>query len=216
MKETLREDIFFDHMEHVSLTVWGDLIHTIDGGKRDELYELQLGPQIFGGCEINYNNFSKCIVFGSKQELPILSDDNFKKYIDHENGVNAKLNSKSCCLELSGTNVTVGAACTNENCGKPIPTVPGQRVVICINCNTTMSVDKCPCIFNCVLTLNNISLSLPTEVASYHLQEDVMKLYQRDDNFFKGMLCFQENIDCTYNSKNVITKKSNHIENQFP
>ena len=167
----------------------------------------------FFGVKLTTTTSASALVSGENGELPILSDDDFKKYIDHEDEVNTKLNPKLCCPKLLGANVTVRAACTNENCGKPIPTVPGQRVVICINCNTTMRVDKCPCIFNCVLTLNNISLSLPTEVASYHLQEDVMKLYQRDDNSFKGMLCFQENIDCTYNSKNVITKKSNHIEN---
>ena len=44
--------------------------------------------------------------------------------------------------------------------------------------------------FNCVLTFNKVSLSLHAEVASDYLQEDVMKLYQRDDNFFKEMLCF--------------------------
>ena len=188
MKGTLHENVFFNHTGHVSLTVWGDLIDTIDGGKRYELHNSVL--KIVFGVKLTTTTSASALVLGENGELPILLDDDFKKYIDHEDEVNAKLNPKLCCPELSGTNVTVGAACTNENCGKPIPTVLGQRVVICINCNTTMRVDKCPCMFNYVWTFNSISLSLPAEVASDYLQEDVMKLYQRDDNSSKEMLCF--------------------------
>ena len=76
----------------------------------------------------------------------------------------------------------------------------------CMNCNNAMRVKKCECIFSCVLLFENISLSLPAAVASQYFQEDVMKLYQRDEKKLK-MLCFSENVDYTYNSKNnIITK----------
>ena len=79
----------------------------------------------------------------------------------------------------------------------------------CMNCNNTIRVKKCKCIFSCVLLFENISLSLLADVASPYFQEDVMKLYQRDERKLRQ---FSENVDYKYNSKNnIITKMSNHL-----
>ena len=84
-----------------------------------------------------------------------------------------------------------------------------ERVGTCMNYNNTMRVNKCECIFNCVLLFENISLLLPADVVSQYFQEDVMKLYERDE---MQMLWFLENVDYTYNSKNnLITKMSDHL-----
>ena len=98
--------------------------------------------------------------------MPILSDDVIKKDIDHEEEVNIKLNLKICCAELVGTNLTIDAACTNNKCGKSVATVPGERIVTCMNCNNTMRVKRCECMFSCMLLFENISLSLHADVAS--------------------------------------------------
>ena len=75
-----------------------------------------------------------------------------------------------------------------------------------------MRVRKYDCIFSCVLLFENILLSLPADVASQWFQEDVMKLYQRDEKKLKDMLYFLENVGHTYNSKNNrITKMSDHL-----
>ena len=82
----------------------------------------------------------------------------------------------------------------------------------CMNCNNTMRVKKCECIFRCVLLFENILLSLPADVAPQDFQEYVMKLYQRDEKKLKDTLCFLENADYMYNSKNnIITKMSDHL-----
>ena len=82
----------------------------------------------------------------------------------------------------------------------------------CMNCNNAMRVKKSECIFSCVLLFENISPSLTADVASQYFQEDVMKLYQRDEKKLKAMLCFLENVDYTYSSKNsIITKMSKHL-----
>ena len=65
-----------------------------------------------------------------------------------------------------------------------------------------MRVKKCEWIFSCVLLFENISLSLPANVASQHFQEHVMKLYQRDETKLKDMLLFLENVYYLY----IITK----------
>ena len=81
-----------------------------------------------------------------------------------------------------------------------------------MNCNNAMRVNKHERIFSCVLLFQKISLSLPADVASQYFKEDVMKLYQRDEKNLKDMLCFLENVPCTYNSKNnIITKLSGYL-----
>ena len=112
--------------------------------------------------------------------MPILSDDVIKKYIDHEKEINIKLNPKIHWPELLGTNLTIHAVCTNDKCGKPVATVPGERIVACMDCNNTMRVQNFECIFSCVLLFENISLSLPADVESQYFQEDVAKSYQHD------------------------------------
>ena len=97
--------------------------------------------------------------------MPILSDNVIKMYIDHEKEINIKSNPKICCPKLRGTNLTIAAACTNEKCGKPAATVPGERIVACMNCNNIMRVKNCECIFSCALLFENLSLSLPTDVS---------------------------------------------------
>ena len=61
--------------------------------------------------------------------MSILSHDIIKKYIDHEEEINVKLSPNICCPEFIDTNLTVDAACTNDKCGKPVATVPGERIV---------------------------------------------------------------------------------------
>ena len=56
-----------------------------------------------------------CVIFAGKEEE-----------------INIKLNPKICCPELVGTNLTIDAACTNDKCGKPVPTVAGKT---CMNCD---------------------------------------------------------------------------------
>ena len=76
------------------------------------------------------------------EEMPILSDDVIKKYIDREEEINIKLNLKICCAELVGTNLRIDAACANYKCGKPVATLQGDRIVTCMNCSNTLIVKK--------------------------------------------------------------------------
>ena len=60
--------------------------------------------------------------------------------------------------------------------------------------------------FNFMLMFTSISLSLNAGVGSDYFQEDVMKLYQRDDNAFKERLCFLENVDTRTTLKTLFQK----------
>ena len=176
---SLREAILFDHTNDIGITMWWELTQSIEEGRKYEFYNLNL-KNLFGK-KLSTASTTTAIVSDEIEEMPILSDGVIKKCIDHDEEINIKLNLKICCPELLGTNLTVDAACTNGKCGKPVATVPGERIVTCMNCNNTMRVNKCECIFSCVLLFENILLSLPADVASQYFQEDVTKLYQRDE-----------------------------------
>ena len=208
-KKTVQSPVLFDHTSDIGITVLGKLTQSIEEGRKYEFHNLNL--KNFFGNKLSTTPTTTAIVSDEIEEMPILSDDVIKKYIDHEEEINIKLNPKIHWPELLGANLTVDAVCTNDKCGKPVATVPGERIVTCMNGNNTMRVKNFECIFSCVLLFENISLSLPADVESQYFQEDVAKSYQRDKKNFKDMLCFLENVDCTYNSKNnIITKTSDH------
>ena len=155
------------------------MTQSIEEGRKYEFYNLNL--QNFFGKKLSTTPTKTAVISDEIEEMPILSYDVIKKYIDHEEGINIKLNAKICYPELAGTNMTVDKACTNDKCGKPVATVSGERIVTCMNCYNTMRVKKCECIFNYVLLFENISLSLPAHIAYQYFEKDVMKLYQRDE-----------------------------------
>ena len=68
-----------------------------------------------------------------------------------------------------------------------------------------MRVDKYSCVFHCVMSFEDKMLTLPIEVISVFLKEDVINTYQTDINTLMEKLLFLENVDYTYNSKNIIT-----------
>ena len=179
----LREAILFDHTSDIGITIWGELTQSIEEGRKYEFHNLNL-KNIFGK-KLSTTPTTTAVVSDEIEETPILSGDVIKKYIDHEEEINIKLKPKIFCPELVGSNLTVDAACTNDKCGKPVATVLGERIVACMNCNNTIRVQKCKCIFSCVLLFENISLSLLADVASQYFQEDVMRLYQRDERKLK-------------------------------
>ena len=185
---SLREVILVDHTSDIGKTIRGELTQSIEEGRKYEFHNLNL--KNFFGNKLSTTPTTTAIVSDEIEEMPILSDDVIKKYIDHEEEINIKLNPKIHWPELLGANLTVDAVCTNDKCGKPVATVPGERIVTCMNGNNTMRVKNFECIFSCVLLFENISLSLPADVASQYFQEDVMKWYQRDKKMLKYMLYF--------------------------
>ena len=171
--------------------MWVELTKSIEEGRKYGFHNLNLKNSL--DKKLSTTPTTTAVVSDEIEKmpiLPILSDNVIKKYIDHEEEINIKLNPKICCPELVSSNMTADAACTNGKCGKPVATVPGARTVTCMNCNNTMRVKRCESIFSCVLLFEDISLPLPVNVASQYFQEDVMKLYQRDEKKLKDMLCF--------------------------
>ena len=142
-----------------------------------------------------------------------LCESDLKEHLDHVKMINDKLHPRLCCPELFGTTVSVGPSCVNVSCTKALQIVPGSRIVTCISCNRTMRVDMCPCIFNCQLAFVNLTLSLPVDVASKYFKEGIVELFKKDETDLRMTLCLLENVDFTYNSKNIITWMTDFPQN---
>ena len=180
---SLREAILFDHTSDIGISICVQLTQFKFKFKlkyKFKFYNLNL--KNFFRKKLSKTPTTTAIVSNEMEGMQILSDDVIKKYIDHEEEINIKLIPKICCPEFVGTNLIIDAACTNDNCGKTVTTVPGERIVTCMNCNNTIRVKKWKCILCCVLIFENILLPLPADVAFQYFQEDVMKLCQSDKN----------------------------------
>ena len=78
------------------------MTQSIEEGRKYEFHNLNLNN--FFGKKLTTTPTLSAIVSDEIEEMPILSDHVIKKYIDHEEKINIKLNPKICCPELVGTN----------------------------------------------------------------------------------------------------------------
>ena len=79
------------------------MTQSIEEGRKYEFHNLNLNN--FFGKKLSTTPTITAIVSDEIEEMPILSDDVMKKYIDNEEKINIKLNPKMCCPELVGTNL---------------------------------------------------------------------------------------------------------------
>ena len=85
----------------------GELTQSIEEGRKYEFHNLNL-KNFFGKKTLQTAIVKKtttAIVSDEIEEMPILSDDVIKKYIDNEEEINIKLDPKMFCPELIGTNL---------------------------------------------------------------------------------------------------------------
>ena len=68
------------------LTIWRELTQSIEEGRKYEFHNLNLKK--FFGKKLSTTPNTTAIVSDEIEEMPILSDDVIKKYIDHEEEIN--------------------------------------------------------------------------------------------------------------------------------
>ena len=133
-----------------------------------------------------------------------------KAYIDKDQEIKDIVNPVLCCPEVANIDVEVFPGCTNDQCAKPVTLTPGAKIVTSHHCKCTMRSDKCNCVFHCIISFDDKNLKLPLQIISSFLQEDIIEMWQRNIDTFKEKLLFMENVDYTYNTKNVITAMNYH------
>ena len=103
--------------------------------------------------------------------------------------------------ELLNIELHVFPGCANKQCNKSLNLLPGVRIFACHHYSRTMRADNCSCVFHCVMSFEDKMLTLPIEVVSAFLKEDVINMCQIDIDSFKEKLLFLKNVDYIYNSK---------------
>ena len=147
-----------------------------------------------------------------------LPQDAVTTYMKLNKQLKNRLQPKICCPEVVSVTLDVFPGCTNIVYGRPVVAVSDQPSTSCEECNTTMKVSKCPCIFHCTLTFEDMemSLNLSLEVLQSYLQQDAIKLCSNENiKSFKGYLLFIEKVDYFYNTKKVITFMQKHWPTLF-
>ena len=117
-------------------------------------------------------------VHKSSQAFPTLYEVVFKSYLDKDQEIKKMVNPKLSCPQLLNIELDVFPGCTKKQCNKPLNLLPGERIVAYHHCRRPMCADKCSCVFHCVMSLEDKMLTLPIEVVSAFLKEEVINMCQ--------------------------------------
>ena len=110
----LCEAVLYDDSGSILLTVWGDLIDSIEKCKTYKFHNLVL-KNFFG---LKLSTTTSTIITATSDAdkvIPKLYESDLK---EHEKMINDKLHPKLCCPELFGITVTVRPSCVNVSCTK--------------------------------------------------------------------------------------------------
>ena len=144
---------------------------------------------------------SVAAVHKSTQDFPTLDEVVFKSYLDKDEEIKKMVNPKLCYTELLNIELDVFPGCANKECNKPLNLLPEAKIVICHHCSRIIRLDKCSCVFHCVMSFKDKMLTLPIGVVSAYLKKYVINMWQTDIDSFKEKLLFLENVDYIYRSK---------------
>ena len=208
-QKSLREAILYDENDHVAITIWENLLEEIS---EETMYLFQnIFLKDFYGLKLTT---TRATIVSSEGPVSFtLPQDAVTTYMELNKQLKNRLHPKICCPKVVPVTLDVFPGCTNIACGRPVVVIPDQPSTSCQQCNTTMKVSKCPCIFHCTLTFEDMEkpLNLPLEVLQSYLQQDVIKLCSKENiKSFKDSLLFIEKVDYFYNTKNVITHMKKH------
>ena len=98
---SLRGTVLLDCASDIGIAIWGEFTQSLEEGRKYQFHNLNL-QNIFGN-KLSTTPTTTAIVPDQIEEMPILSDDVFKKYIDHEEEINIILKLKICYPELVST-----------------------------------------------------------------------------------------------------------------
>ena len=208
-QKSLREAILYDENDHVAITIWENLLEEIS---EETMYLFQnIFLKDFYGLKLTT---TRATIVSSEGPVSFTLPQNaITTYMELNKQLKNRLHPKIFCPEVVSVILDVSPGGTNIACGRPVVVIPDQPSTSCQQCDTTMKVSKCSCIFHCTLTFEDIKkpLNLQLEVLQSYLQQGVIKLCSKENiKSFKDSFLFIEKVDCFYNTKNVITHMKKH------
>ena len=134
------------------------------------------------------------------QDFKTLDEDIFKSYLYKDQEIKKMVNLKLCCPDLLNLELDVFLGCKNQQCNKTLNLLSEAKIVTYHNSSRSMHEDKYSSVFHCAMSFEDKIFTLPIEINSAFLKEDVINMCQTDTDTFKEKLLFLENIDYIYNS----------------
>ena len=166
-QKSLREALLYDENNHIAITMWENLLEEIS---EETMYLFQnIFSKGFYGLMMTT---TRATIISSEGPVPFtLPQDAVTAYMELKKQLKNRLHPKICCPEVVSVTLDVFPGCTNIACERPVVTIPDQSSTLCPQCNTTMKVSKCPCIFHRMLTFEDMEkpLNLPLEVLQSYL-----------------------------------------------
>ena len=212
--KVLRDAVLFDESDNILITIWENLLETVDESHCYCFHGVVLKNYFGLKLSTTKSTFVDVINDDSINENINVSEEVLTQYRESRQDLNVKLNPTLCCPKIHNMCLNVYPGCTNPSCQKQVSIMPLQKSVTCVHCNHFMRADLCSSVFECKVGFERNSLKLPLHVLTEFLGEDVLKECKEDLDGFKDRLVFLENIDYTYNTKDVITSMKNHEQKE--
>ena len=205
-QRSFREDILYDENYHVAITIWENLLEEIS---EETMYLFQNNfLKTFYGLKLAT---TRATIVSSERAVPFtLPQDAVTIYMELNKQLRNRLHPKICCPEVVSVTLDVFPGCINIACGRPVVAILDQPSTSCQQCNTTINVRKCPCIFHCTLAFEDMEKPLNYRLKFYKAIYNRMKLNCAAKKILSHSLLFIEKVDYFYNTKNVITHTKKH------
>lgn len=207
--KNLRECIVYDGTDDIMLTIWGDLLD-LQFIERSQWYIFEnVNLKHYFGLKLATTPMTTAKECEPVREID-WNDVDITKYERIKSEANALMNPSLCCPVIVNVCIEIFDACSNPICKEKVTIVPGERSVQCIHCSRSMTPTMCSTAFHAVLQFQNVELNLPLHVLEEFLNEPVVKKYKDNVKNLVDKVLYFKNVDFHYNTKNIITKISQH------
>ena len=106
--------MLYDSTGHIILSVWGDIIVTVEEGNLYCFTQVILKNYLRK--KLTTSKMSVTTVHKSTQDLPSLDEVVFKSYLEKEEEIKKMVKPKLCCPEFLNIGLDVFPGCTNKQC----------------------------------------------------------------------------------------------------
>ena len=207
-KVKLREAIIYDGSDQMQITLWNNFC---DLEENVWLSFSNVTLKHYFQMKLNTTRTTTVTLSTCTVALPTLSETVYNEFKDLLNDIKSKLSNTLCCPVMKSVDIDFVDICTK--CENPITIIPGKRIITCNHCSTSIRADRCAKRFNMELLLDDAKLTVPENVISSFLGEDVTEICKstgRKEELIETLL-FTEKVDYTYNSnKNIVSIMKKH------
>ena len=208
--KAVRDAVIADKTGNILISVWEDLVELQD----DQWYVIShVTTKQYNGLKLTTTQYSKTEDFESEEiidwhTIPV------EEYMNDTTQHSAKKAMVACCPDINTVLINTYPVCISSKCGRKVSIVPGEKLVQCIWRSKRMLAAKCPLQLNCHIDISvdgkDRTLKIFANELEEFLHEDILQEYSSALNKLEIKLLELENIDITYNSKNIVILIEEH------